>query len=273
VTDNTLDAQLAAVLEPVIDLTRDAGRRILEIYETDFEVAHKADHTPVTAADWAAHNAIAAGLDVLAPQWPVLSEEAPDIAFEERRAWHTYWLVDPLDGTREFVRRSGQFSVNIALVHDQRPVLGVVHMPISGATYFARAGQPAFKQDAGHLPRPIRARTRLHQPPVVAISRLRHGSRLERFLNHLGPHETYSMGSSLKSCLVAEGTADLYPCLGPTSEWDTAAAQCIVEQAGGLITDTNMQPLRYNTKDSLLNPEFFAFGDRSEDWSKFLAVV
>lgn len=272
-TDNIPADTLKELLEPVIALTRDAGERILAIYDTPFAVEHKADQTPVTEADWAAHNAIAAGLELIAPQWPLLSEEAADISYEERQSWPTYWLVDPLDGTREFIRRSGHFSVNIALIHDHRPVLGVVYVPINGATYFACDSQPAFKQDAGHLPRPIQARSHVQRPPVVAISRLRHGSRLHRFLNHLGPHETYAMGSSLKSCLVAEGVADLYPCLGPTSEWDTAAAQCIVEQAGGLITDTDMQPLRYNTKDSLLNPEFFAFGDRAEDWSRFLEVV
>lgn len=261
------------LLESLIDLARDAGRRILDIYRTDFSIAQKPDHTPVTAADLAAHEAIVAGLGILTPDLPILSEEAADISYAERMTWDRYWLVDPLDGTREFIRRNGEFSVNIALIHDHQPILGVIYVPVNDVSYFAYTGRPAMRQAAAGLPRPIRVRSRLHQPPTVAVSRSRRSTRLERFLKHLGPHETYAMGSSLKSCLVAEGLADIYPCFGPTSEWDTAAAQCIVEQAGGQITDLQRRPLRYNTRDSLLNPEFLAFGDISENWSKFVEPV
>lgn len=251
-------------------LARDAGRRILEIYHNTYEVREKADRTPVTDADLAAHHALCAGLDVLTPRWPVISEEAPTASLQERRTWPQYWLLDPLDGTREFIRGSGEFTVNVALMRAGVPVLGVIHVPVSDATYFAAQGHGAFHQHGDSLARPIRSRPSWHDSPVIAVSRSRRGPRLHRFLNNLGPHQTIVSGSSLKSCLVAEGRADLYPCFGPTSEWDTAAAQCIVEQAGGRMTDLTMQPLQYNRRASLLNPPFFASGAADYDWSRFV---
>jgi len=200
----------------------------------------------------------------------VLSEESEAIPYSERARWNTYWLVDPLDGTREFIKRNDEFTVNIALVHDHRPILGIVHAPALDTTYFATEGSGAFRQDGGEPPRAIQARRLGSRRPVVAGSRSHAGSRLGRFLENIGPHKHISMGSALKSCLVAEGTADLYVRLGPTSEWDTAAAQCVVEEAGGQVTDTAMRPLRYNVRDSLLNPEFFVFGADSRDWARFL---
>jgi 3'(2'), 5'-bisphosphate nucleotidase len=166
----------------------------------------------------------------------VLSEESASLSFEERSSWNSYWLVDPLDGTREFIKRNGEFTVNIALIEDGVAVLSVVYVPVTGVTYLACKGQGAFKQEAS-------------ERRAISVRKL---------------------GSSLKLCLVAEGVADIYPRLGPTSEWDTAAAQCVVEQAGGFVTGTDMQPLRYNTKDSLLNPFFLVFGDDSRDWSEYL---
>jgi len=258
------------LLTPVIDLARDAGRRIIEIYETDFAVEHKDDKSPLTAADMAAHNAITAGLQVLTPGIPVLSEESADIPYEERARWSTYWLIDPLDGTREFVKRNGEFTVNIALIHEQEPVLGVVLVPVSGLCYFGCRGKGAFRQMPDEAPQSIHVRALGAGPVIVAGSRSHRGDSLNAFLGNLGDHEIISMGSALKSCLVAEGRADIYPRLGPTSEWDTAAAHCVVEEAGGQVTDMQMQPLRYNTKPSLLNPHFFVFGDASRNWSKYL---
>lgn len=264
------ESQPAALLEAVIELSERAGRRILEFYAGNYDVRHKADRTPVTDADLAAHHSLCAGLALLDGELPIVSEEAPAADLHERRAWHRYWLLDPLDGTREFIRGSGEFTVNVALMEDGRPILGVIHVPVSGATYFAARDHGAFHQHRGSAPRPIHTRKRLADPPVVAVSRARRGPRLHRFLNNLGPHQTVIIGSSLKSCLVAEGRADVYPCFGPTSEWDTAAAHCLIEQAGGRLTDLGMQALQYNRRASLLNPPFFACGAPDYDWSRFV---
>jgi len=258
------------LLSEVCVLAHEAGRRILEIYATDFTVTDKDDASPLTAADMAAHHAILAGLARLTPDIPVLSEESAAIPFEERARWQDYWLIDPLDGTREFVKRNGEFTVNIALIHAQRPVLGVVQVPVSGLCYFACAGGGAFKQLPGEAPQAIHVRPLGDGPVIVAGSRSHRGESLNSFLERIGPHEIVSMGSSLKTCLVAEGRADIYPRLGPTSEWDTAAAHCVVVEAGGAVTDTQLQPLRYNTKASLLNPHFLVFGDTSRDWRQYL---
>ena len=257
-------------VQPVMALAREAGGKILEIYATDFDVEDKADNSPLTAADMAAHRSIVAGLERLSPAVPILSEESRALPFETRRRWREYWLVDPLDGTREFIKRNGEFTVNIALIRDGWPVLGVVHVPVSGETFGALEGQGAWRLGAEGGRESIQCRPLLPGSLTVAGSRSHAGGRLKGYLERLGPHRLVSMGSSLKFCLVAQGQADLYVRLGLTSEWDTAAAQCIVEQAGGGVTDTTMRRLRYNTKDSLLNPDFFVFGDSSLDWSQFL---
>ena len=261
-----------ALLPEVCRLGRLAGAAIMAIYSTEFEVEHKADASPLTAADMAAHHTLVDGLGQLQPRWPVLSEESAQIPFEERRTWHRYWLIDPLDGTREFVKRNGEFTVNIALIDAGRPVLGLVYVPVTRVCYYATVGQGAFKRQGDGPVEAIRCRPLGPGPITVAGSRSHPGAGLEVFLERIGPHRIERIGSSLKSCLVAEGRADLYPRLGPTSEWDTAAAQCIVEAAGGRVTDTRMRPLRYNTKASLLNPHFFVSGDPERDWSRYLAA-
>ncbi|MHB8471247.1 MAG: 3'(2'),5'-bisphosphate nucleotidase CysQ [Gammaproteobacteria bacterium] len=261
---------LATLLPEVVAIAHAAGRRILEIYATDFTVTDKADASPLTAADLAAHHTIVDGLTRLTPNVPVLSEESASIPYAERARWQDYWLIDPLDGTREFIKRNGEFTVNIALIHEQAPVLGVVQVPVSGLCYFARAGGGAFRQMPHSPAEPVHVKRLGPGPVVVAGSRSHRGESLDRFLERLGPHEIISMGSALKSCLVAEGKADIYPRLGPTSEWDTAAAHCVVVEAGGALTDTQLQPLRYNTKESLLNPHFLVFGDTGHDWAQYL---
>lgn len=263
-------SQLKELQTPVINLAHLAGERILAVYKTAFEVTKKEDKSPLTEADMAAHSAITSGLASLLPSLPILSEEGPITDYEVRRQWRTYWLIDPLDGTREFVKRNGEFSVNIALIEDQRPILGVVYAPVLDELYFASRENGAYKQRNGDTVEPIQANKTANEPVKVAGSRSHSNSHLGRYLDRLGDHELISMGSSLKACLVAEGKADLYPRLGPTSEWDTAAAQCIVEEAGGALTSTDMQPLRYNTKESLLNPNFFVFGDHSRNWAEYL---
>ena len=258
------------LLEAVKGIAVEAGGKIMQVYATDFSITHKDDLTPLTHADLAAHQTICEALMRLTPGLPVLSEESAHIPFSERAAWRQYWLIDPLDGTREFIKRNGEFTVNIALILDQRPVLGVVYTPVTGLCYFASCGRGAYKQHSGAAPKAIHTRRYADGRCAVAASRSHCGDSLRDFLARLGDCEILNIGSSLKSCLVAEGQADVYPRFGPTSEWDTAAAQCIVEEAGGRVTDTAMQPLRYNTKPSLLNPHFFVSGDPDKNWSQFM---
>jgi 3'(2'), 5'-bisphosphate nucleotidase len=257
---------LQRLIEPVRQLARRAGQRILEIYNTDFSVAEKADQSPLTEADMASHRTIVDGLTRLTPDCPILSEESSDIPFEERTGWSEYWLVDPLDGTREFINRNGEFTVNIALIRGHQPVLGVVHVPAQDTDYFACQRSGAYVQRAGGDAQPIHVSAFDAGCVRVVGSRSHRGDSLDRFLANLGPHQMVPMGSSIKLCLVAEGKADVYPRLGPTSEWDTAAAQAVVECAGGQVTDIDGRPLRYNTKATFLNPSFLVFGDASHDW-------
>jgi 3'(2'), 5'-bisphosphate nucleotidase len=225
-----------ARLDPLVDIARRAGQEILAIYARGAggatPVTTKPDATPLCEADLAAHRLIVAALDELTPGTPVLSEEACDTPFERRRTWERYWLVDPLDGTREFLSRNGEFTVNIALIEGHVPVRGVVHVPVSGVSYF--------------------------------------GDSLDAFLARVGGHELLEMGSSLKFCLVAEGTADVYPRLGPTCEWDTAAAHAVLSAAGGSVRDLDGVPLQYNARPELHNPFFVAYGPRDQDWVALL---
>ncbi|MCB1734973.1 MAG: 3'(2'),5'-bisphosphate nucleotidase CysQ [Gammaproteobacteria bacterium] len=266
---------LADWLSHVIPLARHAGARIMEVYERpDFDVQRKGDDSPLTAADLAAHNAIVEGLSKLTPDIPILSEESAKIDFSVRSAWRTYWLVDPLDGTKEFIKRNGEFTVNIALIHDHAPVLGVVYAPVLDITYAAAKGSGARMQRGNDEFAPIHVTARESRPLRVVGSRSHAGDLLGGFLENLaddfGGHEMVSMGSSLKLCLVAEGMADLYPRLGPTSEWDTAAAHAVVAEAGGTVTDLSLAPLRYNTKESLLNPYFLVFREDGPNWAQYL---
>ena len=259
--------QPLASLAPVItDIAITAGRAILEIYQQDFQVTHKEDRSPLTQADLASHRVIRDALAQLTPTVPLLSEESAEIDFSVRAAWPEYWLVDPLDGTKEFVNRNGEFTVNIALVRGSQPVLGVVHVPVTGVTYAGVVGNGATRQVAGGRPEPIRARVPCIDPVRVVGSRSHANPRLVHLLEPLGDYELVSMGSSLKFCLLAEGKADLYPRLGPTSEWDTAAAHAVVAAAGGQIVTLDNCPLQYNQKASLLNPEFIVFADPGRDW-------
>ncbi|MDS4019062.1 MAG: 3'(2'),5'-bisphosphate nucleotidase CysQ [Candidatus Competibacter sp.] len=259
-------------LEPVRALAVEASERILEIYATAFGVTAKDDDSPLTAADLAAHHAIVAGLRRLTPDVPVLSEESAGVPFVERARWRRYWLVDPLDGTKEFVQRNGQFTVNIALIEDHEPVLGVVRVPVTGLCYFAARGQGAFREEPGQPPRPIAVSPLEPGTPVRVVGSKSHGGPgLQAFVARLGNCALVTIGSSLKFCQVAEGAADVYPRLGPTSEWDTAAAQAVVEAAGGRVVSAETgEPLRYNTRDSLLNPYFIAYGDASRDWLGYI---
>lgn len=255
-----------------------AGEAILKVYHSHQgpTVETKADHSPVTNADVAANRILTSALASLLPDTPVLSEESNIPSYAERRQWHRYWLVDPLDGTKEFISRNGEFTVNVALIEEGEPVLGVVHVPVTNVTYTGGRGLGASKKEGEQRQR-IGARalsSDREESVTLALSRRHQGPSLSQFLEHLeeelGPLQTKPVGSSLKFCMVAEGRADLYPRFGPTSEWDTAAAQAIVEAAGGLVVDKHFKPLRYNAKEGLINPEFFAVGDPQFRWRSLL---
>ena len=266
-----LDNEPTPTLMPAVcQLAREAGDKIMEIYDQEFEVMRKADRTPLTAADMAAHRCIERGLRELTPELPVLSEESEHIPFSERGRWRRYWLVDPLDGTREFIKKNGEFTVNIALIDEHQPIMGVIYAPAIGLLYMASRGQGSWRQEATQqAPEAIHVNARKRHP-VIAGSRSHGSERFQNMLSKIGQHRLISMGSSLKFGLVASGEADIYPRLGPTSEWDTAAAQCIVEEAGGRVVDLNFNPLRYNRRESLLNPDFLVLGGLERDWAAVL---
>jgi 3'(2'), 5'-bisphosphate nucleotidase len=254
------------LLLEVTALAREAGRAILEVYASSFSVTEKEDRSPLTEADLRSEKLILAGLRRIAPEIPVLSEESGQVPYATRRGWSRLWVVDPLDGTKEFVQRNGEFTVNIALVDNHRPVLGIVHAPVLERDYFACEGIGAFRSDAQTAARPLKVQKRGTGPVRVVGSRSHRGSSLDAFLGRVGPHEFVEVGSSLKLCLVAEGQADVYPRLGPTSEWDTAAGQCVLEQAGGAVVKLDGLPLDYNAREEVLNPHFVGIADTDVDW-------
>ena len=261
---------LKDLIEPIVALAGEAGKAILEVYATDFDVQAKSDESPLTQADLASHRHIVSGLTKLTPEIPVISEEEGLPTFEERSQWDRYWLIDPLDGTKEFVNRNGEFTVNIALIDSHRPVFGVVHVPVQGKTYIGCEGHGAERRDA-------ESSTTIHvaevssSPVRIVGSRSHRGSSLDTFLERVGESDMLPMGSSLKFCVIAEARADIYPRLGPTSEWDTAAAQAVVEQAGGKVLELGGKPLSYNAKSDILNPWFVVIGPTDKDWLALLA--
>jgi 3'(2'), 5'-bisphosphate nucleotidase len=257
-------ADLDGLRLATIDIARGAGARIMAVYAGDFAVERKSDRSPLTEADLAAHRHIAAALAAITPELPLLSEEAAALEWSQRREWTRYWLVDPLDGTREFVKRNGEFTVNIALIEHGKPILGVVYAPAHDRMLHAVRDAGAARSTVdGDVPLHVRS---VGSPARIAGSRSHGDPRMQGFLERIGAHALVPMGSSLKFCLVAGGDADVYLRYGATAEWDTAAGQCIVEQAGGLVTDLERQPLVYNRRESLINPEFIAIGDRTIDW-------
>lgn len=262
-------------LEQVVDIAKAAGTAIMQVYATDFNVDEKEDHSPLTQADLAAHRIIVSALTALTPHIPILSEESEAIDYEIRASWKTYWLIDPLDGTREFVKRNGEFTVNIALIDQHKAVLGVVYAPVTELLYFAAINKGAYKQIKNNTSELIKVKPLDLKQSVIACSRSHSDQRMQHFLQNLQnstgtPPELIRMGSSLKICLVAEGLADVYPRLGPTSEWDTAAAHCVLQEAGGDIVNESGLSLTYNSKSSLLNPFFFAQSANRHNWAAYI---
>ena len=258
-----------ALLDEVTAIAEDAGRAIMTIYARDFSVEEKADKSPLTEADQAAHDLIGERLAPLLGGVPILSEEDVD-AFPGPDADGRYWLVDPLDGTKEFIKKNGEFTVNIALIEQGRPVLGVVHAPDLARTYIGRPGEGAWRVDA-HGKRPITVAEEHDGPWRVVGSRSHASPRMAEWLDQLGDHEMVPMGSSLKLCLVAEGTADVYPRLGPTSLWDTGAAQAVVEAAGGGVFAPTGKSLHYGRPAETLNPHFLACPGEPSAWPSIIA--
>jgi len=263
------------MLEQIKQIAKEAGDAILTIYESDdFNIEHKADDSPLTRADSASHQIIAERLAALYPDIPQISEEAAMLPFTQRSQWSECFVIDPLDGTKEFIARNGEFTVNIALINQGRPILGVIYVPVQQTFYFAAEGVGAFKQVAGEAAKAISVRRvpeNNGQRHFTVVASRRHGfEKVEALCQKLQSYELTSRGSSLKMCLVAEGEADFYPRLAPTSEWDTAAAQAIVEQAGGQMVNTEFQTLTYNQRESILNPHFYVLGDPEIDWKLLL---
>ena len=267
------------LLAPVIELARRAGEVILPYWRADVAVVAKADASPVTAADIAAHHLLVAGLQALAPDIHVLSEEDADIPLSERATWERWWLVDPLDGTKEFISGSEEFTVNIALIEQGRVVFGVVSMPTNNRCYFGGAGLGAWRSDDEDHAAPISVRTApaLGEAFTVVASRRHTSPEQERLLaglsESLGDLQLTSVGSSLKFCLLAEGAADCYPRLAPTSQWDTAAAQGVLEVAGGEVLDLAGETFSYPSRESLLNTSFLALPANAPWRSKLLALA
>ncbi|MFC4698825.1 3'(2'),5'-bisphosphate nucleotidase CysQ [Glaciecola siphonariae] len=252
------------LVDSVVKISQEAGDRIMEIYAKDFDIYEKNDASPLTEADLAAHLHILESLNRIS-DIPVLSEESSDISWETRKSWNRYWLVDPLDGTKEFIKKNGEFTVNIALIEYGEPTLGVVHAPVLETTYVGWVGVEAYKLHKGSRET---ISTKPHQSSdvwQVVGSRSHQSPEINKVLSALGgENKLIAMGSSLKLCCVADGTAHVYPRVGPTSEWDTAAAHAVVLAAGGKVTvlnvdkplDPDASPLRYNQKESVLNPFF-----------------
>jgi 3'(2'), 5'-bisphosphate nucleotidase len=258
----------ADVVDSVRALAIEAGRRIMPFYRGHVAVSLKQDASPLTVADMAAHHYLVESLPAILPGVPVISEESTPERLSSPRNFDRFWLVDPLDGTKEFLKATGEFTVNIALIENGRPVLGVVHAPALDVSYFAWAGGGAWRKSADGPP--IRLATRRPDPARVAVvaSKDHAGPMVKAMLDRLSNPVLRSMGSSLKFCLVAEGSADLYLRDVPTMEWDTAAAQCVVESAGGSVCTLDGVALRYG-KPALRNPSLMTSGDPGFDWRQF----
>lgn len=256
------------LLDSIAQIAKEAGEAILEVYAGKIEVETKEDDSPITMADKRAHEVIVEGLMKIQPDIPILSEEGAHLSFEIRKNWRTYWLIDPLDGTKEFINRNGEFTVNIALIDSGYPVLGVVGYPVANKIYCAAEGEGAYELDlANESKAPISVRQIISSEKIKVVASKSHmNQQLQEALDKQGNIETVAVGSSLKLCMLAKGEADFYPRIGPTSEWDIAAAQCVLEVAGGQVMTLGGKRLSYNQKDSLKNADFVAVADPKYDW-------
>ena len=239
-----------------VEITKEAGEAITEIYNSDFDYQLKKDLSPITAADNLSHNIITDRLKMLTPEIPILSEENCDIPYKIRSQWTQYWLVDPLDGTKEFIKKNGEFTVNIALIENNNPIFGIIHIPVTNETYWGSQVNGSFYSSGNNDVKEIRV-SENHQNPIRLVASRSHPSEmLNSLLKKIVDYEIIEVGSSIKFCHIASGQADCYPRFGPTSEWDIAAGEAIVKYAGGSVITTNGKPMTYNLKESFLNPNF-----------------
>ena len=251
-------------------IARSAGQIILSVYHSGYDLSYKTDNSPLTTADLQAHEHILEKLQQLTPDIPVLSEESADIPCKERHRWQCHWLIDPLDGTREFIKGNGEFTVNIALIRENIPVIGVVYVPIEDCCYHAHIHSSAYKITGENQEAEIRTKSTCLEDMTIVHSRSAVSPQQQRFIDLFPQAKRFGLGSSWKLCLIAEGKCDMYPRYGTTSEWDTAAAHCIINAAGGKITDLEFRDLRYNEKQTLFNPSFLAFADGNFPWQDHL---
>lgn len=262
----------ATLLDIALKLAKDAGVEVMRFYQQgDFEEFIKEDDSPVTSADLAANKILVDALTELTPDIPIISEESAYLLLHERQHWQRYWLLDPIDGTGEFIAGSGDFAVNIALIEDNWPKIGVIHAPAHDVTYYAVSGGGAFKEENSSVKQINVAPYNGERPINVGVSRRQKIGMIEKYLSNDYQYAHFPLGScSLKSCQIAEGITDCYLRIGPTGEWDTGAGQCILEAAGGTILDSEMKDLSYNKRDSLMNPDFIGIGNSKIPWQKII---
>ena len=252
-------------IEKLIKISKNAGDAIMDIYESEFDVNFKSDQSPLTKADILSNKIICESLKKITPDVPILSEESSNIPYPERSKWNQYWLIDPLDGTKEFIKKNGEFTVNIALIENNNPVFGLIHIPIKNETYWGTEKSGAFFIDKNSHQISIKTSSKSSDTIRIAVSRSHHDKKLDDLLREIKSYKLISVGSSLKFCLIAHGKADCYFRMGPTSEWDTAAGHAIVKSAGVYVVDFNRDELKYNSKLDFLNPSFICSGIQYED--------
>jgi len=260
------------LLNIAIQSAKKAGVEVMKYYhQGNFTAQMKEDDSPVTSADIASNDIIMDQLKTLTPDIPIISEEVGALPLSERKHWQRYWLLDPIDGTGEFIIGSGDFAVNIALVENGWPTIGVIHAPDHCLTYYGQKNLGAFKDNSQRSNQIQVAEYHNDKPVKVAISRRQELNLMGQYLNSSLSYDYIALGScSLKNCLIAEGGADCYLRIGPTGEWDTGASQCILEQAGGSIIDSEFNPLSYNQRESLSNPDFLSLGSADFPWQQII---
>ena len=247
-------------LNKLIEISHDAGKAILDIYRINFDFETKIDESPLTAADMRSHEIIVNSLSKLTPKIPIISEESSQIPFSVRSTWKEYWLIDPLDGTKEFINKNGEFTTNIALMKKNKPIFGIIHAPAKNETFWGgeSIGSYFLEGDSHSDIRKINVSTKINQEIRMISSRSHPNDKLSSVLEMIGNHSTLSIGSSLKFCMIAKGSADCYLRLGPTSEWDIAAGDAIVRAANGIVKATDGLEIKYNKSNNILNPNFIA---------------
>ena len=248
-----------------------AGDAIMDVYNSDFDFEVKDDKSPLTKADLASHTVIINALSKLTPHIPILSEESVSIPFRTRRKWDQYWLVDPLDGTKEFIKRNGEFTVNIALIRNNTPVFGVIYIPVSNELYWGSEKGAYYKKLNGSTTE-LFTRAESSEPMIILASKSHQSETLDSILDNIENYKLINRGSSLKFCMIAEGSADIYLRLGLTSEWDTAAGEAIVHYAGGKVVATSGLAIKYNYEENILNPNFIASGNKNTS-DLFLSLI